>query len=230
MSEQVFRNHGQLFEEQGLSEIGNTAEWGASRIDEVRHALLELNNRREQLFEEMEEGKQLSELETQYHWVSAVFRYLGFTFSIAEQPPGGDESARPDFTLFYNGDDFRNALNHRGEREFFSQALGVVRCLPWDASLDEYESSHEGPNNPAYDIDRIIRSTGVNWGILTNGQEWRLYHRETSGLFSTYFQVNLMEALLSGDLNQFKYFWTIFSPEGLGGFESQEPLVHRLLH
>lgn len=230
MSEQVFRNHGQLFEEQGLSEIGNTAEWGASRIDEVRHALLELNNRREQLFEEMEEGKKLSELETQYHWVSAVFRYLGFTFSIAEQPPGGDESARPDFTLFYNGDDFRNALNHRGEREFFSQALGVVRCLPWDASLDEYESSHEGPNNPAYDIDRIIRSTGVNWGILTNGQEWRLYHRETSGLFSTYFQVNLMEALLSGDLNQFKYFWTIFSPEGLGGFESQEPLVHRLLH
>lgn len=230
MSEQVFRNHGQLFEEQGLSEIGNTAEWGASRIDEVRHALLELNNRREQLFEEMEEGKKLSELETQYHWVSAVFRYLGFTFSIAEQPPGGDESARPDFTLFYNGDDFRNALNHRGEREFFSQALGVVRCLPWDASLDEYESSHEGPNNPAYDIDRIIRSTGVNWGILTNGQEWRLYHRETSGLFSTYFEVNLMEALLSGDLNQFKYFWTIFSPEGLGGFESQEPLVHRLLH
>jgi len=230
MSEQVFRNHGQLFEEAGLAEIASTSEWSAERSTTVRHRLEEALTRFELVREEMEEGAVMGELENQYHWVGAVLRGLGYTFSVAELTPVGDETVRPDFSLFYNSGDFRTALPHRGEREFFQNVIGVVRCLGWEESLDEYPEGHEGPANPAYEIDRIIRTTGVSWGIMTNGRVWRLYHRETSGLFSTFYEVDLVAALQSGDMNTFKYFWAIFSPEGLGGYDSQDPIVHRLLH
>lgn len=227
MSEHVFRNHGQLFEDSGLAAINGAPEWSSTRVDQVRHLLEEAFNKYEVV---LEESERMGELETQYHWVGAVLRTLGYTFSVAELTPVGDETVRPDFSLFYNSEDFRTALPHRGEREFFQHVLGVVRCYAWGDSLDEYPEGHEGPTNPAYEIDRIIRTTGVSWGIMTNGRLWRLYHRETSGLFSTFYEVDLVAALQSGDLNTFKYFWAIFSPEGLGGYESQDPIVHRLLH
>lgn len=226
MSEATFRNQDQLFDEDRFAKINEQPEWSSERVSEVRLRLEELLEKKEQLDEEME--RPLTELETQYHWISAVLRALGFTFSVAELTPV-DEPARPDFTLFYNADDFHSATPARGERDFFTHAIGLVRGFKWDASLDEYEQQ-DGPSSPAFEIDRSIRATGVDWGVLTNGQIWRLYHRDTSGLFSTFYEVNLMEALQSGDVEQFKYFWAIFSPEGLGGFEGQDAIVRRMLH
>jgi len=224
MAEQL-RNVGQLFEDERFSAITEVPEWTSERIDDARLQLEELLEKREQ---QIEEG--MSELHTQYYWVSYVLRALGFCYSVSEIVPT-EESVRPDFVLFYSADEFRAAVPHRGEREFFAQALAVVRCFAWDASLDEYgEEEHEGPDNPAFEIDKMIRATGVNWGILTNGRLWRLYHRETSGLFDTYYEVDLYAALQSANVDAFKYFWTVFSPEGLGGFDGNDPLVHRMLH
>jgi hypothetical protein len=229
MSE-VYRNVGQLFTDERFAEITESPEWTAERIEDVRLQLEELLEKREPMIEEAEEG--WTELETQYHWVSYVFRALGMTYSVAEIMPNHDpaQAVRPDFTLFYSADEFRAALPHRGSREYFAQVLATARVLPWDASLDEFPDVTEGPANPAFEVDKLIRGTGVNWGVLTNGRTWRLYHRETSGLFSTFYEVDLVAALQSANLDEFKYFWAIFSPEGLGGFDSNDPLVFRLLH
>lgn len=226
MSGTTYRNHGELFDDERFGDISSTPEWSAERIDEVRIALEELLEKREQLDEEIEE---FGEAETQYYWVSYVLRALGFCYSVAEITPI-DATARPDFTIFYSADEFRRAEPHRGQREFFSQALAVVRCFAWDASLDEFPEDHEGPVNPAFEIDKLIRAAGVNFGFMTNGRLWRLYHRDTSGLFSTFYEVDLVEALQAPNLDAFKYFWSVFSPEGLGGFDEDAPLVHRLLH
>ena len=226
MSEHAFRNHGELFDNESLTDIVETPEWNAEKIEDVRRALEEHLERREQLVEEVGD---LNEMQTRFYWVSNVLRALGYTFSVAELTPNDDDT-RPDFTLFYAADDFRNAIAHRGEREYFAQVLTVVRAFAWDASLDEYAPGTEGPSNPAYEIDKMIRATGVNFGIMTNGRLWRLYHRDTSGLFSTYFEVDLVEALQSANQDEFKYFWAIFSPEGIGGYDANDPLVLRLLH
>jgi hypothetical protein len=218
----VFRNEGQLFEETRFEAIKETPEWTADEIDEVRLQLEELLEKREP---NIEEG--LNALETQYYWVSPVLRAMGYTFSVAELSP--DSDVRPDFTLFYNADDFRQAVPRRGEREFFAQSLAVLRCYPWDQELDDIQLP-DGPGDPGYEVDRMIRSTGVNWGILTNGRVWRLYHRESSGLMSTYYEVDLLTALQSPEPDEFKYFWTVFSPEGLGGYDNQDPLTLRILN
>lgn len=218
----VFRNEGTLFEDEALANLSQAPEWQVEKIDDIRRQAEELLEKREPEIE-----AEMSALQTQYYWVSPILRLLGFTFSVAELSP--DSDARPDFTLYYNADDFRAAVNRRGDREFFAQSLAVLRAFPWNINLEDVQLP-DGPGDPAFEIDRLIRSTGVNWGIITNGRQWRLYHRESSGLMSTYFEVDLHAALTEGEPQDFKYFWTVFSPEGLGGFENQDPLTFRLLH
>lgn len=220
---EVFRNEGLLFQEEKFQQIKDQPEWTADRADVVRIMLEELLEKREP---EIETG--LNELATQFYWVSPVLRALGLTYSVAEISP--DDNARPDFTLFYEPDDFRTAVQVRGDRGYFSSAIAVVRAYAWATDMSELDKT-QGPGSPAFDVDKLIRSTGVAWGIVTNGREWRLYHRETSGLFSTFYEVDLLSTLQNPTIEDFKYFWTIFSPEGLGGLSAgDQPLVRRMLN
>lgn len=223
---QVFQNVNKFFVEGRLEQMPTFPEWSNEKIESARRELEELLEKRQSVLEE-ESG----ELENQYYWVSYVLRALGYCATAAEPPPGGmeNEEPRPDFTLFYSADDFRRAVPLRGNREFFSSALGVVRALGWGASMDEIESEL-GAYSPAYDVDRDLRNTDTNWGILTNGRVWRLFNRESSGLMNTYFEIDLVQALESNDGDAFKYFWLVFSPEGLGGSELGGAIVQRLLN
>lgn len=219
---EVFRNEGQLFQTEKFNQLKDQPEWTHTRADEVRIQLEELLEKREP---EIETG--LNEIATQFYWVSPVLRALGLTFSVSEI--AADDNARPDFTLFFEADDFRTAVQVRGARGFFSNALAVVRAFGWNTNLNELDQA-QGPGSPAFEIDKLIRSTGVNWGIVTNGREWRLYHRETSGLFTTFYEVDLLSTLQNPTIEDFKYFWTVFSPEGLGGVSGETPLVRRMLN
>lgn len=226
MADEVFRNVGELFQEERLEQIDEYQEWESEPLEEARIKLEELLEKRET---QLEEG--LGEMETRYFWVSYVLRALGFAYSVAEMTPEATEAdePRPDFTLFESADTFRNAVPYRGEREFFMQAVGIMRGLAWDASLDEIEEE-EGVMNPAFEIDRFVRSTGVEWGILTNGRKWRLFHQDSVGLMDTYYEVDLIAALESNDTDAFKYFWMVFSPEALSGKGEIQPIVRRMLH
>lgn len=226
MADQVYRNVGQLFEEERFSHISEYQEWKSPQIEADRRKLEELLEKREQ---QIADG--LNEMATRYFWVSYVLRALGYVYSVAEMVPGAVEAdePRPDFTLFESARAFNTGVAYRGEREFFANALAIARVLAWDASLDEVEEE-EGPLNPAFDIDRFIRATGLEWGILTNGRTWRLFHRDSIGLMDTYYEVDLIQALESGDPDAFRYFWMVFSPQALAARAGVDPVVRRLLH
>ncbi len=226
---EVFNNVNTFFVDDRLEEMPSFPEWEADRIETARRELEELHEKRENML-----GEELDELGTQYYWISYVLRALGYCASVSEPPPGGLESEdpRPDFTLFFSAEDFRRAVALRGRREYFASALGVMRVLPWDASLEEYDTGEDEDTtySPAFDVDRHLRNTGTNWGILTNGRVWRLYHRESSGLMDTFYEIDLVKALTSPEAADFKYFWLVFSPEGLGGSEVGGAIVQRLLN
>lgn len=225
---EVFRNVNTFFVDQRLDEMPAFPEWGSDRIESARRELEELLEKRQSVLDETPDA-----LGTQYYWISYVLRALGYCGSVSEPPPGGmeTEEPRPDFTLFYSAEDFRRAVALRGRREYFANALGVMHVVGWGASLDKYDAEEDGPDySPAFDIDRHLRSTGTTWGILTNGRIWRLYHRDSSGLMNTYFELDLVEALESNDADAFKYFWLVFSPEALGGSEVGGAIVQRLLN
>ncbi|MFB6262240.1 MAG: hypothetical protein ABEL76_01255 [Bradymonadaceae bacterium] len=222
----VFVNKGELFDEDRLAEIDTYEEWNSDAVEEARTKLEELYEKREA---QLAEGP--DEMETRYYWVSYVLRALGFAFSAAELTPEYSENVdfRPDFTLFQEADELRSAIPHRGEREFFVHTLAIMRAIGWDDDIDDYEGDEGEHDNPIYDLDELMRMTGVDWGICTNGRIWRLYHADSVGLLDTYYEVDLVEALHSKDPESFKYFWSVFSPEGLGGMGDIQSVVYRLL-
>ena len=55
-----------------------------------------------------------------------------------------------------------------------------------------------------------MTGTGVDWGILTNGREWRLYYRQASSTATEFYPIDLGELLETEDLEKFKYFWLFF--------------------
>jgi hypothetical protein len=224
---QVYQNVGQLFGDEQFSEIQESPEWTSAAISEQMAALVELLERRR---EEIEEG--LTANQTRYFLVSSILRQLGYCASASELVPGGsdDDRRRADFVLFSNADEFRSSVEYRAQRSFFSSALGVVRVLSWQQSLDEYDDEESDVASPAYEVDRLVRQTGVHWGILTNGSHWRLFHRDTSGLMTTYYEVDLLSILTEKDAAGFGFFWNIFSISGLFGDETAAPLAEKLLH
>ncbi|MGM0555088.1 MAG: hypothetical protein ACQEVA_01805 [Myxococcota bacterium] len=222
---EFFNNAGTLFDEERLSQLPEYPEWNDEEIEDVRRSLEELLEKRQS---QIDEG--MDAMDTRYFWVSYVLRALGFASSVAEMTPEATEASdpRPNFTLFMDAQDFRSALPYRGSREFFIHSLAIMQALEWDASLDEVETD-EGIENPALQVDRFVRSTGVEWGILTNGRIWRLFHRDSIGLLDTYFEIDLVNALESNETEAFKYFWMVFSPFALSGGGEVEPIVRRLL-
>ena len=134
----VYRNSGDLFDAERLSEIASFPEWKAAPIDAARRGLEELHEKREA---QIEEG--LTRKQTSYYWTSYALRVLGFVPSVAERTPAEDDT-RADFTLFYDADEFKQALDYRGTRGFFSNAIGVIRSLGWNESLDEFEEPARG--------------------------------------------------------------------------------------
>jgi hypothetical protein len=64
--------------------------------------------------------------------------------------------------------------------------------------------------NPSYQISFYMQHTGMEWGILTNGRLWRLYHRSSSYKLDHYYEVDLPELLTSENVSAFLYFYAFF--------------------
>ena len=227
----VYKNSGDFFDDTQLEKISGLPEWGSDKIKLAKHQIKEILEKRSSM---IEEG--LNRGQTVYYWVGDVVRRIGFCYSAVERTSTEDD-VRPDMALFERADDFRNAIKHRGSRDFFSQVFGVVRALGWGDSLDDVpapEVNEEGEElpqeqvKPSEQLDRYLRATGVEWGVLTNGHTWRLFHRDTAGMGSKYFEVNLLDALRSTNPDDFKYFWAIFSTAGLAGLAGSSPVAKTL--
>lgn len=221
----VFRNVGDLFDNAQVGSLNTLEAWSSPRIDAARSGIEEALEKRAP---QVEGEEPMDRNANRYYWVTYVLRALGYCATVAEMTPA-EEDMRPDFTVFQTADDFKQAKEFRGQREFFAHALGLVRVVGWGASLDEQELGGE-TINPAFVLDRMLRVTGVEWGVLTNGKVWRLFHRDSSGTLQTFFEVDLMDALKSGDVDAFKYFWIAFSPDSAARQSGADALLNKLLN
>ena len=66
----------------------------------------------------------------------------------------------------------------------------------------------------------VSQSDRKDWGILTNGRKWRLYHKEPRT--DKFFEIDLSQIVEKKDLKSLKYFWLFFSrkafePSGTSG-------------
>ncbi len=157
------------------------------------------------------------EAQTEYRLVRPILERLGHTFEV--QPslvtPQGTKS--PDY-VFYRDE---TALNeNKGKRLtddlLKAAAFAVGDAKYWDCPLDralrtgKNDSQLLTNKNPSYQIAFYIQHSGLEWGILTNGRLWRLYHTSSAHKLDHYYEVDLPALLATGQVQDFLYFYAFF--------------------
>ncbi len=166
------------------------------------------------------------EAQTERDIVRPVLGLLGHTFEVQVPLHTPSGTKRPDY-VFYRDAEARAALRNRvlTEEELRPVARAVGDAKYWDRRLDVAVKGKGGDPfsnaNPSYQIAYYMQHSGVEWGILTNGRLWRLYHRESAHKLDRYYEVDLPELVHSGDVNRFLYFYAFFRH---AAFDAHEPL------
>ena len=155
-----------------------------------------------------------NEAQIEHELIQPVLEQLGHVFEVQPtlQTPQG--AKRPDYAFFGSEDAHEAAQPHINTNQFFNTALAVGDAKAWSRNLDRKAEGRGDPfnnQNPNYQIDFYLRGADKLWGVLTNGRQWRLYHRQTSYRLDSFYEVDLA-ALLSEnrDLDSFRYFYCLF--------------------
>ncbi|RLM96248.1 Eco57I restriction-modification methylase domain-containing protein [Haloarcula sp. Atlit-7R] len=147
-------------------------------------------------------------------WIDEVLDILGFgTLSEPTLPNSGGYNDR---LLFESGEKRRDAAKRKrdGETEaMYGLASAVLEAKQWDADFTKRFNEQRSYRDASHQIKYYLEHTPerLKWGILTDGKKWRLYGTKDYAT-EIYYEVDLPELLESGDLEQFKYFYTFFRP------------------
>nr|WP_228021212.1 type I restriction endonuclease [Microcystis sp. LEGE 08355] len=160
----------------------------------------------------------LNEAQTEAELIQPILEILGFSYIPQVSSRGKGRSERPDYALFATENDRYQAYAlQNNERAFYSQVLAIAEAKYWQRSLSDVSKNDQRDiwknSNPSFQITNYLTGTGVDWGILTNGREWRLYYRQASSTATEFYPVDLMELLEGGDRQKFRYFWLFFRQE-----------------
>ena len=159
----------------------------------------------------------LNEAQTEAEFIRPALEILGFAYIPQTTTRRAGRVQRPDYALFADDETKAGAYPFQEDNEpaFYARALAIADAKYWERPLSE--TRREDPrdvfknSNPSFQIVNYLTGTGVDWGILTNGRLWRLYYRQASSTATEFYEVDLVEALESGDWEQrFKYFWLFF--------------------
>jgi len=156
-----------------------------------------------------------NEPQTEDGFVKPVLQALGHTFEIQAPLATAEGTKKPDY-IFYLDEDALNANKGKRLDDHLLQgrAFAVGDAKYWDRPLDitskKTGSDPFSNKNPSYQIAFYMQHSGLEWGILTNGRLWRLYHRATAHKLDHFYEVDLPMLLQRGDLEQFLYFYAFF--------------------
>jgi hypothetical protein len=151
-----------------------------------------------------------NEYQLEDKFIKEILKALGFQYDVQATVSHAGKGSRPDYTLFFDDQSFDAALKSktRDEDKYWQKAISVADAKQWKIDLD----SDGGPQNcPSSQIVRYLDATVKDWGIITNGRQWRLYHRNCQDRSMKYFEINLERMCLSkGKHNRLRHFFYFF--------------------
>jgi type I restriction-modification system DNA methylase subunit len=156
-----------------------------------------------------------NEPQTEAHWIQPVLDVLGHTYEV--QPVLAGAPGTPDYAFFADEAARQATAPALGKAEYWESVLAVGDAKRWDRPLDK-RIVDGAPDaftnaNPCYQIDYYLRQTGCAWGMVSNGRQWRLYHRDTSFRLDVFYEVDLVQLIEQGNLAAWRYFYLFFRAE-----------------
>ena len=139
-------------------------------------------------------AEHLNEAQTEHEFIQPLLEQLGHVFEVQPALQTSQGTKRPDYAFFPSNDAHDAAQSHINTNQFFNTALAVGDAKKWSRNLDRKTQSRGVPfnnQNPNYQIDFYLRGADKDWGLLTNGRQWRLYHRQTSYRLDSFYEVDL---------------------------------------
>ena len=178
-------------------------------------------------------AEHLNEAQTEREFIQPLLEQLGHVFEVQPTLQTSQGTKRPDYAFFASGDAHAAAQPHINTNSFFRTALAIGDAKAWSRNLDGKARGGGDPfnnQNPSYQIDFYLRGADKLWGILTNGRQWRLYHRQTSYRLDSFYEVDLAALLTeNGDLELFRYFYCLFRRDAFIPDASGTSFLHRVL-
>ena len=157
----------------------------------------------------------LKESQLEDEFIRPVLKILGHIWDVqATIPHAFGTFGTPDY-VFFCDEETKNKVKQDKHVDYFKATIGIGEAKAWAKNLDKRSKAKEKDERviPSCQINTYLKVSGVKWGILTNGRLWRLYYRETSFNLDSHYEIDLLELLQFGSVEQFKYFFLLFRRE-----------------
>lgn len=149
-------------------------------------------------------------------WIEEVLDHLGYDYLGETGLPG--TTGAVDRVLFSSETPRKDSVMPRASNDYdtvYDNAVTILEAKQWDADFDQKFSEDRNYFNAGNQIKYYLSHVppgSINWGILTNGRHWRLYGTDD---YQTYifYEIDLIEAIESENLEDFKYFYCFFRPD-----------------
>lgn len=154
-------------------------------------------------------------------FIRPVLKLLDFEWDVQPTTNRGTKKKRPDYALFKNKDSYKTAREERQNfKRFFSHAITILEAKYWGRRLNDTDLEdtidHRDPTAQAvkYLDDVYYASNGrIQWAILTNGKQWRLFYYRASSRSGNFFEIDLEELITENNPEKFLYFYLFFSKD-----------------
>ena len=213
----LFSNY---FLEEGIKE---TEDWKNCTEEEVKKLFYEVKGR----FEESSNRKKPDEADTEDSLIRPIIELLGFYYSRQKHPSKKGRRDVPDFVLFPDKELKKAFDNEPSKNKPWDKGICILEGKRWRRYLDKGDKTD--PIDPHIPSNQILRylsaveapSNGqILWGILTNGDSWRLYYQKASPKAEGFIEFTLSELFgaslfdsLQSKLETFKQFYLLFRKE-----------------
>src|SRR5215203_1849783 len=204
------RNHG-LFSDHYLNDTLPSHDRWKELVEDVKPVMDRISH----IFEGYIPASNEKEAQTEKYWVQPVLEALGHdTFEVQPSLRVPGDPQVPDYVFYYErAPRDSNKGKILDEDILRSKAYAVGDAKRWDRPLDVPLKEGEDPfdnRNPTFQIFYYMLHSGLEWGLLTNGKFWRLYHKDTAKRLDRYYEVDLPALLETGDPEAFLYFYAFF--------------------
>jgi hypothetical protein len=121
-----------------------------------------------------------NEAQTEDDFIKPIFsEVLALHYDVQPTATRQGKRNRPDYALFTTEEKARAAKQVRDdEGKYYAQTKLVADAKYWSRPLDTAgDAGREelSNTNPSFQIVNYLVATGAEWGVLTNGAQWRLY-------------------------------------------------------
>ena len=159
------------------------------------------------------------EAELENKFIQPILSALGYAYHVQPVAQRGLKKKRPDYALFKDPDSYKTSrkLKENPDR-FFSHCLTILEVKYWGRRLNDtdkkdiLDSRDPTAQTVKYLDDVHFHTDGkINWAILTNGKQWRLFYYRAASRSGNFFEIDLEEIIKSEEVEKFLYFYLFFS-------------------